>query len=668
MQHFNRSARHSPASVRRCLAALMLFSSLGAAGAQGADTLTRDGLAPQDPAVAAALPRYLGSRSASFVDWLADGSMLVATRFGETEQVHRLRAPLGMREQLSFAAQGVLSAAARPYGSDALAYLEPHPGAGATQLFLQRIDTHLVSALTDGSHRDGAPFWAHDGKRIAFTSNRRNGHDADIYLLDAESETGNAVPRLLAGGMGYSWRIYDWSVDDRRLLIGRARPGAADDTDSAENELYVADVAAGEITPVTLTTGSTGAAGGRAKRGQKIAPSPLPALARAARFAPDGRGIVLLTHQTGAAAGADDTAAQFLHLSYTDPISHEWRNLTPADGHDVEHFDSSVDGHYLAYTFNDRGLSRLVLIDQQRKLELAANELPEGIISDLKFDLSAKHLALTIESARSPRDVYVFEPDTHALTQWTKSELGAVNAQALVQPERLQFPTWDRVDGQARQLSALVYRAANQPAAPAGAAADGPRPVLILLCSGGGTQCRPQFDPFLQYLVNELGFVVVAPDVRGSAGYGRNFEALGEESLREDAVRDIGSLLVWIGVQHELDRNRVALLGEGYGSYLALESLAEYGDRLRGAVVAFAPSLPPLVNVDSIVRPLLLVQGLNNPAMPAYQLEQLRGRLRVNHVEVQYLAAADEAQNFLRQSDRDAYRVAAANFLASLTR
>ena len=121
-------------------------------------------------------------------------------------------------------------------------------------------------------------------------------------------------------------------------------------------------------------------------------------------------------------------------------------------------------------------------------------------------------------------------------------------------------------------------------------------------------------------------------------------------------VRDIGSLLVWIDLQRDLDRNRVAVLGEGYGAYLALQSLADYGDRLRGGIAAFPPQLAALAIRSAIRRPLLLVQGLNNPAAPAYEMEQLRSRLRVDGVDVQYLAAADEARAFTRKSNRDAYR------------
>jgi dipeptidyl aminopeptidase/acylaminoacyl peptidase len=658
MRHFNYDLRRS------ALGLMLLGLGCGALHAQQPDSaLARDGLGAPDPAVSASLPRYLEARSASFVDWLLDGSMLIATRFGDSEQIHRLRAPLGMREQLTYAPGGIVAGAARPYASDAFAYLAPLHGGEASQLFLQRLADHVVTPLTDGSHRDGGPLWAHDGKRIAFASNRRNGIDVDVYVLDT-GEAG-ATPRLVVGGAGNHWRAFDWSIDDKRLLLGRE---LSDGSGAGESELYVAQVDSGEISAIGFAArasegaaaGAGSGAGSRKKPPQKTSAAAAIHV-RDALFATDGRGILLLTHQAAPAAVASAAAASpFQHLAYVDAGGHEWHELSTDASHDVERFDRSLDGRYVGYTINDAGSSRLMLIDQQRKLDLSVATLPAGLISAMKFDSGGKHLALTIESIRSPRDVYVLEPETQLLTRWTQSEVGPLDPEAFVAPQLLRYPTWDRIEGRARELAALVYRPA--------AAAPAPRAVLVLLCGGGGGQCRPEFDPFVQWLVNELGVVVVAPNVRGSAGFGRGLEQAGEGPLRDDAARDIGSLLVWIDLQRDLDRNRVALLGEGYGAYLALQSLADYGDRLRGGIVAFPPQLAGLANGAAIRRPVLLVQGLNNPGVPAYGLEQLRSRLRVDGVEAPYLAAAGEGQGFTHKSTRDAYREAAANFLAQLLR
>jgi len=225
--------------------------------------------------------------------------------------------------------------------------------------------------------------------------------------------------------------------------------------------------------------------------------------------------------------------------------------------------------------------------------------------------------------------------------------------------------------------------------------------VVIDIHGGPEAQYRPEWDPFVQFLVNELGYAVVAPNVRGSSGYGKSFMALDNGVLREDAVRDIGSLLVWIGVQPAFDHQHVAVMGGSYGGYMALASLVYYGERLRGgidlvgisnfvsflrntsayrrdlrraeygderipAMRVFLDRISPLTNAGRIRKPLLVVAGLNDPRVPVSESEQLVWRVRSTGGEVWYLMAKDEGHGFRKKANRDAYLLTAASFLQKL--
>ncbi|RYZ67506.1 MAG: S9 family peptidase, partial [Proteobacteria bacterium] len=242
-----------------------------------------------------------------------------------------------------------------------------------------------------------------------------------------------------------------------------------------------------------------------------------------------------------------------------------------------------------------------------------------------------------------------------------------------------------------RPLPAYVYR----PKTP------GPHPVVIDIHGGPESQYRPGWSAFTQFLVAELGYVVVAPNVRGSSGYGRSFLKLDDGRLREDSVRDIGSLLVWIGLQPGMDRDRISVMGGSYGGYMSLASLVMYGDRLAGAVDvvgisnfvtfltrtsayrrdlrraeygderntemrAFLQRISPLTNAKSIRKPLFIVQGLNDPRVPATESEQMLAAVRANGGRVWYLAAKDEGHGFRKKGNRDAYLEATAQFLKEL--
>ena len=166
-----------------------------------------------------------------------------------------------------------------------------------------------------------------------------------------------------------------------------------------------------------------------------------------------------------------------------------------------------------------------MLIDQQRKLDLNPAALPAGIISGLKFDPSGKRLALTIESVHSPRDVYVLEPETQALTRWTQSELGLLDAGSLRGSRRCAFRPGTVSRASARMLSALVYRADWH--AGRRCRQRRPRPLARDRCccccaAAAAASAGPASIRFLQYLISELGVVVVAPNVRGSTGFGRS--------------------------------------------------------------------------------------------------------------------------------------------------
>src|SRR5580704_13226429 len=149
--------------------------------------LVFDGIPAANAALAALLERYQQSRSATFLDWQADGSMLVATRFGESEQVHRVAAPLGMREQLTFSQDPVSGARAPTTGAgNGFVFLKDHGGDENAQVFYYAGNGN-VRQLTTGNFLHSSPVWSHDGKRVAFSGNERDGQSYDVYLADVSN-------------------------------------------------------------------------------------------------------------------------------------------------------------------------------------------------------------------------------------------------------------------------------------------------------------------------------------------------------------------------------------------------------------------------------------------------------------------------------------------------
>ena len=610
--------------------------------------------APQD--LVERLDGYLNARQATSLGWSPKGELLIATRFGDVDQLHLVLKAGGARQQLTFLQEPINEAAFSPDPArSAYVYLKDVGGNESAQLYYQRLGEPLPKLLTDGKSLNGAPRWSNSGHQVAFFSTARDGHSYDIYIVEPESD---ALPHLgVAGdGSGAAWSVLDWSPDDTKLLVLK-------EVSSAEGYLYSVDLSSGQ------------------KR--EVEPSPAKVRIVGARYSRDGQGVYLIS----------DRESEFARLRYVNLFTNEKTVISAHIPWDIEQLAISRDGHYLAYVSNEGGAGKLNVLDLRTHQDLTPPRLPTaGIIGDLSFDADGKHLAFDFAAANQPRDAYVLDVAGNTLEPWTRSEAGSVDLTKFVVPRLAEFPTFDRTEGKSRQVPVYVYQ-------PAGA---GPHPVLVSLHGGPEAQFRPGFDPWIQYVVTELGFAVVAPNVRGSTGYGKSYMALDNGMLREDAVKDVGALLVWIESQSNLNAKDVVVAGGSYGGYLSLATLVNYSDRLRGGVdvsgianfVSFLANtapyrqnlrraeygderdpdmrsylrrISPLTNADRITRPLLVVHGKNDPRVPLSEAEQIVNKLRAKGGEVWYLLAADEGHGYRKKQNRDAYYVTFAQFLTMLS-
>jgi dipeptidyl aminopeptidase/acylaminoacyl peptidase len=642
-------------------AAIVLFAGVAHAQSPVRETrgnLVLEGIPPHSARALETLDGWLAGRGANFQDFMSDGSILITTRFGDADQVHHVARPGAARMQLTFDIDPSGGANANPApGSRSFLFARDRGGNENTQFYLQNLDTRQTKLMTDGRSRYGGALWSRDGQRIAFQSNARNSINQDVYIAEIDGSS----PRLIVASQGQTWTPLDWSADGQRLLL-------LDYSSVTDASLYVAEISTGAFTRVPLS-------------GDATKPSPQSGIGNA-RFSADGQGVWFTA----------DLGGEFRQIRYVDLASGSLRTLTSELSWDVDDFEVSADGRWLAYVANVDGFSELFVADLGAGVTIRPTGLPAGIISNLRFDRQGKTLGMSIESSRSPRDAWTYDIEKAEATRWTRSETGLIDPTRLVAAEVFRYPTWDRVGRVQRRIPALIHKPAK----------SGRHPVVIDIHGGPEGQSRPGYSPFAQYLVNELGYAVIQPNVRGSTGYGRSFTMLDNGRLREDSVRDIGALLVWIAAQPDLDADRVVVMGGSYGGYMVLASLIAYGDRLKGGINvvgisnfvtfltntsgyrrdlrrveygderdpsmrAFLRRISPLERASMIRRPLLVVQGLNDPRVPASESEQLVAKIREQGGEVWYLAAKDEGHGFRKKANRDFYLKTAVTFLERLS-
>jgi len=596
------------------------------------------------------LTRYQNVRSASFLDWTADGeSLYVSTRFGEVEQIHRVDMPGGARHQLTFFDEPISQVSRQPEGSR-LIFAMDAGGNEFSQLFLFDPLVSEARMITDGESRNGGVVWTRDGERIAFQSTRRNGASNDVWMMPVDEP--EAARMVLAAPDGTWWGPSDFDEAGKRLLI-------VNYVSITDSRIHLLDVESGET--VLL-------AGGESDVSTNW---PL-------GFDHKGEGYWFIT----------DRGGEFKQLAWQPLDAGAEPVIVTADiPWDVEGMAFSKDRRRAVFAVNEDGLSRLYLLDPQSRRYRAVDGIPTGLVGGLGFSPDGTRLAMTLNTPQTPSDTFVLELGKRplaqgALTRWTHSEVGGLDTDTFVQPELVRFESFDGLS-----VPAWVYK-------PSG---EGPFPVVVSIHGGPESQARPAFSSTYQMWLAKLGVAVVVPNVRGSAGYGKSYLAMDNAYKREDSVRDIGALLDWIAAQPELDAERVAVFGGSYGGYMVLASAVHYSDRLKAAVdivgisnfVTFLENtedyrrdlrrveygderdpemrahlekISPLNNVEKIAVPMLVVQGQNDPRVPVTEAEQIVQALRQKGEKVWYMNALNEGHGYRRKENRDVYQQAVVLF------
>jgi dipeptidyl aminopeptidase/acylaminoacyl peptidase len=628
---------------------LVVFA-LAAAPAAGqvlapGDNLVTDGLPPIPASVAEQVKRYTEFRSAALLDWHPERrEMLVGTRFGQTAQVHRVKMPGGARTQLTFFPEKVSGARFRPAGGESFVFGRDVGGNERYQTFRFDPQTGAATLLTDGKARNSLGVWSRGGTQLAYTSTRRNGTDADLYVIDpADPKTDRKVADL-----GVGWSVLDWAPGDKTLL-------AVEYVSINESYLWLVDVATGAKTALTPKGGE-------------------PASYAGGQFTPDGKHVWTAT----------DRGAEFHRLTRINVATTAQQQFATDIAWDVEEFELSPDGKTLAFVTNQAGVGTLRLLDATTGTEVPPLH-PPGSVSGLKFHPKTGELAFNVASAKIPGDVFSYDLGRGSIERWTESETGGLNAAAFAEPQLVKWKSFDD-----REISGFLYPPAKK--------FSGKRPVIINIHGGPEGQSRPGFLGASNYYTTELGVAVLFPNVRGSAGFGKTFLKLDNGPKREDSYKDIAALLDWIKGRPDLDADRVMVTGGSYGGHMTLAIATYYPDRIRCAVDVvgmsnlrtflentepyrrdlrraeygderdpktreFMDRTAPLTNVGKVARPLFIVQGQNDPRVPASEAEQMVKALKTRGTPVWYLNAKDEGHGFAKQKNREFQAAATAVFV-----
>lgn len=596
--------------------------------------LVADGIPPVPSSLARSTQPYMEYRTAEFQGWNPrDRSMLITTRFGNTAQVHEVKTPNGARTQLSFEADAIRYAGWAPRRGDVMVVMKDVGGDEFFQLHTLE-DGHLT-LLTDGKSRNLFWTWSADGSLIGYSSTRRNGTDNDLYVMDPrDPKTDRMVAQVKGGG----WSLNSFSPD-------RTRAAVIEYVSITKANLHLLDLASGQMKPV-------GDVSKNIYYGD-------------AKFAPDGTLWVL-----------SDEGSEFSRIGVIDIATGKFTPMAPETQWDMQDLEIAPDGSFVAYTVNEAGMARLKILDVKTRAVRSVDSLPAGLVRSLSIAPWGQ-VGLTFTSAQSAADAFSVDAKSLAVTRWTASETGGLDASKNVEPKLIEVKSFD-----GKTVSGFLYR-------PDASRFPGKRPLLVNIHGGPEGQARPGFLGRNNYLINELGIAMFFPNVRGSLGYGKSFVSLDNGPFkREDSVKDIGAFLDKLAQDPALDSSRFAVTGGSYGGYMCYAVAIRYGSRLKSAncVVAISNfvtflentqsyrrdlrrveygderdpkqrakllAISPLTSVSKLDIPLMVVTGGNDPRVPSSEAEQMVTAVRKKGGMAWHLLGKDEGHGFAKKANQD---------------
>lgn len=470
-----------------------------------------------------------------------------------------------------------------------------------------------------------------DGKIIAYAANEREPQNMETVIHNLETGE-KTYPFVMSPGGEYGIYPVGWSPDGRYLLAGKGYSNT-----NQHSILY--DLTNGEVINATEHEGEL-----------MLVP---------VAWAPDSSGFYLVSNK----------GREFLGLAFYSLADRSWTWVETPDW-DVENVVVSKNGRVLIWSVNEDGASKLYGRDLTTGAALTLPDLPLGVIDSFVVTPDGTKLALVFAQPTEATNLYEFDLTTGQLTALGQSMIGGIDPADMIVPELVHYSTFD-----GRTIPAWLYR-------PQG---EGQFPVVLSIHGGPEAQerARYNYNGLYQYLLSR-GFGVLAPNIRGSTGYGITYQKLIHRDWGGDELKDIEHAAIYLRSLDWVDSNRIAVYGGSFGGFATLSAITRLPDYWALAVdlvgpanlVTFAKAVPPhwratmkewvgdpeedfdmlmarspITYVDQIKVPLLVIQGAKDPRVVKAESDQMVERIKQNGGDVRYFVDENEGHGTTRREN-----------------
>ena len=494
----------------------------------------------------------------------------------------------------------------------------------------------VVNLTATAQVREESPLWSPDGKTIAVNLKPKAGTSYDLALIDFATHKSRALTH--EADRNHSWSCVAWSPDGHTLYANRAEIGFAD------ADVYAVDVASGKATNLTPHEGEV--------------------LYLAAALSPDGKQLLVSSNEKG---GARNVALLDLGT-----MKRTWVTNTKWEATAGEF---SPQGTSFTYTLNADGLVDVYRVD---RATLKASKLDIGTgVNGLpgypnSFAPTGERLLVSHESSVQPRDFFVYDLRARRAERLTRSAVASLTAAALPRSQLVHYLSFD-----GKLISALMW-------VPYNLKRDGTNPALVLPHGGPTYQWSDNWSSDIAALVSH-GYICIAPNVRGSTGYGVEFQHANYQDLGGGDLQDEVYAAKFLVATGYVSPKKIGITGGSYGGYMTLMALGKTpevwaaGVELFGIIdwktmlqhsdpqlqqyeqsllgdpvkdVAVYERASPIAFIHAVKAPLLVLQGDNDPRVPKEEAVQVVELLKKDGKVVDAHYYPDEGHGFAKRENR----------------
>ena len=500
---------------------------------------------------------------------------------------------------------------------------------------------HLYVRETDGKERDLTPgeklkaeFDGWNGDRTAFwvETNERDPKFFDLYRYDAKSYERSLLYKNDAG-----YNIAAISPDGKRVALVKTNG-------TADSDIYLWNAATSDAKLITKHEG--------------IADN------TPQEFDPSSGSLYYLSNE----------GAEFARVRKYDSASGKSEDVEKPSW-DPLFVRFSKNGRYRVTGINDDGRTVVHLLDTKTGKEVPLPKLPAGDVTAVRFADGETRLAFYVNGDRSPSNLYVYEFGAKAPVRLTDSLSKDIDPEDLVDSEVVRFKSFDGM-----VIPSIYYK-------PLQATARTRVPALVWVHGGPGGQTRKGYSATIQYLVNH-GYAVLGINNRGSSGYGKSFYVADDQRHGKEPLRDCVEGKKYLSDLPYVDASRIGIIGGSYGGYMVLAALAFQPEEFAVGVDIFGVSnwlrtlqsipkwwesqrlalykeigdpekdeamlreISPVFHADKIRRPLLVLQGANDPRVIKPESDDIVAAVKRNGVPVEYIVFPDEGHGFTKKKNQ----------------